>query len=113
VTGRLATNVIVSALLRKTSAAGGFAAVLAKGDAVAGAILLVAAEKGRISGLWERILSSSDSYDWTRVGPQDVDIEQELSHYIARRCKNDPDLWVVELDIPDAAQFAAQLTAET
>jgi hypothetical protein len=112
-TARLTSAVLVSALLRRTAAAGGFAAVLTKGDATAGAILLVAAEKGRISGAWELILGQSGRYAWTRVGPQDVDIDVEFDQYLVRRRARDPDLWVIELDIPDAAQFAAQLTAET
>jgi hypothetical protein len=109
---RLASGLLVSALIRQTQAEGGFATVLAKGDATAGAILLVALEKGRVSGLWERIIALSGDYQWTRIGPQDIDNERESDDYISRRRVNDPDLWVIELDIPDAAQFAARFTAE-
>ncbi len=112
-TARLTSAVLVSALLRKTSAAGGFAVVLAKGDPTAGAILVVAAEKGQVSGLWERTLAGSGVYEWTQAGPQHIEIQGQFDEYIARRQSNDPDLWVIELDIPDAAQFTARFTAET
>jgi hypothetical protein len=107
---RLATGLLISALIRHTEAHGGFATILAKGDATAGAILLVAMDKGRVSGLWERIFGLAGSYEWAQIGPQDVENPSRFDDYISRRRRGDPDLWVIELDIPDAAQFTADFT---
>ena len=43
---RLASSVLVTALIRKAEAEGGFGAVLAKGDASAGSILVILTERG-------------------------------------------------------------------
>ena len=42
---RLPTQVVVSALLRRVNDAGGFGAVLARGDAQAGGVLVVALDR--------------------------------------------------------------------
>ena len=43
---RLASSLIVSALMQRAQAEGGFAAVLAKGDPNAGAVLVILTERG-------------------------------------------------------------------
>ncbi len=110
--GALASKFYVSALIRLAATHGGFAAVLARGDETGGALILSVREKGRFSGLWGRILGLDGSYGWEPLGPQDVVDEAASEAYISRYRRNDPDLWVVELDIPDAAQFIAQLAAQ-
>jgi hypothetical protein len=84
--------------------------VLAKGDETAGAILIVTMEKGAFTGLSERILDMSGRYTWANVGPQTTEKQEEIDEYLARRRRGDPDLWLIELDIAGAAQFAAQMT---
>jgi hypothetical protein len=108
---RVTTSVLANAIVRHTNASGGNAAVLAKGDETAGSIIVVACEKGLLAGLFERILDHQGRYQWTAVGPQDVENDDESQQYLARRRKNDPDLWLIELDIAGAAQFTAQLVA--
>ena len=105
-TPRLTSGVLVSALIRRVSAQGGNAAVLAKGDATAGAILLICMEKGEVQSVRERVLDAAGAYVWTAVGPPDPD---ELSAYLERRRTRDPDLWLVELDIANAERFAAEM----
>jgi hypothetical protein len=97
----------VSALIRGAQAQGGFAAVLKKGDSTAGAILIVGAENGVITGLYERLLTPEGAYMWGKTGPQTIDNKQELDEFVARKTARDPDLWVIELDIADAARFIA------
>ncbi len=106
---RLNAGLVANAIMRHVSASGGNAMVLAKGDEVAGAIILIACEKGRITGLFERILDAGGTYQWSLVGPQDVEAESEYEQYLARRRQNDPDLWLIELDIAGVARFVAQL----
>lgn len=103
---RLATGVVVNALVRRAGRAGGFATVLARGDATAGAVLLVAQDRGQNARLWERGIGPSGDVELIAVGPEDD--AQALTDYWMKRRRNDPDLWVVELDIPQAERFAAE-----
>ena len=82
--------------------------ILAKGDAEAGAILIVAQEKGRNIGLYERQMAADLRYVWTGVGPQALDNKAEIDEFVERRRARDPDLWVIELDIANAPQFIAE-----
>ena len=81
--------------------------ILTKGDAEAGAILIMALEKGQITGLFERQMVAGMRYVWTGIGPQALDNKAEIDEFIERRRARDPDLWVIELDIPNAPQFIA------
>jgi hypothetical protein len=105
---RLSTSVLVTALLRRAESAGGFGAVLAKGDPTAGAITVILAEKGRKACFLERLLQPSGSYAWQSVR-QDVENEQEFQKFLDRRREFDRDLWILELDIPSAERFAAEM----
>ncbi len=95
---RPAAAVLVSALIRAVEGAGGGGMVLAKGDATAGAILIVAATRGRTAGMHERTLMPDGRYAWTRTGPADLEDPQAMAAWLDRRRRSDPDLWVVELD---------------
>ncbi|HEY0112325.1 MAG TPA: DUF1491 family protein [Allosphingosinicella sp.] len=104
---RLATSVLVGALIRKTEGLGGFAAVLAKGDASAGALLLILTERGGKPRILERVLQPDGRYSWSRV----TGLVEDVPQFVARRQRFDPDLWVLELDIPSTERFAAEMTA--
>lgn len=108
-TARPATGLLVSALIRRIEAEGGHAMVLAKGDATSGSILLVLAERGQAQRLLERSLGLDEIYRWTPTGPATFDDPLALGDYLARRRRNDPDLWVVELDTPEAERIAGEL----
>lgn len=108
----LASKLLVSALIRTVECSGGGGMILKKGDETAGAILIQMLEKGGAAGLYERHLSPLGAYVWDRVGPQDIDNIREIDAYILRRTERDPDLWVVELSVPDAAQFIAETLAQ-
>ncbi|WP_093315818.1 DUF1491 family protein [Sphingomonas jatrophae] len=100
---------LVSALIRRVEAAGGHAMVLAKGDAGAGAVLLVLAERGQGTRLVERMPALDGGQNWIATGPTDLSEPGALSDYIARRRRSDPDLWAVELDVADAERIAAEV----
>lgn len=109
-TPRLTSRMIVDALLRKASQAGGFGAVLSRGDEGAGAVLVILAERGEVRLLVERSFDFvADSYRWQPIGPQDVESGASRASYIQRRRAQDPDLWLIELDIADAERFAAEM----
>ena len=96
-TARLTSALLVSAMVRRMQAAGGHAMVLAKGDATAGAILIVLADRGCTQAIVERTLGP-DGYVLLRTGPDAPDAPGVLADYLARRRTRDPDLWVLELD---------------
>lgn len=105
---RLASSVLVSALLRRAEAEGGFGAVLAKGDPAAGAIAVVLAERGASPRLFERMLQPDGSYSWQ---PSGLAGDEAVRGQIERRRRFDPDLWVVELDVAGAERFAAEMNS--
>ncbi|HEX8578456.1 MAG TPA: DUF1491 family protein [Allosphingosinicella sp.] len=106
-TPRLATSVLAGALIRKVEGEGGFAAVLAKGDPTSGAILLLLTERGGPPVLLERLLKPDGSYSWALP----IDDPVQVPEFVARRRRFDPDLWVLELDIPSVERFTAEMSA--
>ncbi|AGH49774.1 MULTISPECIES: DUF1491 family protein [Sphingomonadales] len=109
-TARLAAGVLVSALIRRVEATGGSGMVLARGDPVSGAILLVILDRGRTLAVLQRTLDAEGRYRWAETGPADPDAPGVLADYIARQRRFDPDLWAVELDGPDARAIADEMT---
>jgi hypothetical protein len=108
---RLAASVLVGALIRRAQGEGGFGAVLARGDATAGTILVILLEKGGNPRLFERLLQPCGRYLWQESGSQHIENAKEVPAFIARRRHSDPDLWVIELDVPSADRFAAEMNA--
>ncbi|MGZ8997380.1 MAG: DUF1491 family protein [Allosphingosinicella sp.] len=112
---RLATSVLVGGLVRKAETEGGFAAVLAKGDPTAGSLIVVLIERGTAQLILERILQPDGTYKWHSVGAQpteDITKNNDVPAFVARRRRFDPDLWVLELDIPSAERFAAEMNSD-
>ena len=101
--GRLPSGVLVSALLRRVNDAGGFGAVMAKGDAQGGAILVIAIDKGAPPRLLERGIGPDG-----RTALIDSTPAEDLEGYWRRRRASDADLWVIEVDIAAAERFAAE-----
>jgi hypothetical protein len=109
---RLTSAVLAGALMRKAQTEGGFAAVLAKGDATAGSILVILTERGANPRVYERILQRDGRYIWQDNGIQPVEETgktSDVQSFVARRRRFDQDLWVLELDIPSAERFAAEM----
>lgn len=105
---RVASGVLVSALVRRAAQEGGSAAVLAKGDATAGGILVIACERGGNPRLFERGIGPSGEPALLPSGPAAPADDAEATAYWRRRRERDPDLWVVELDIAGAERLAAE-----
>jgi hypothetical protein len=106
---RLQSSILVGALLRRAESVGGFAAVLAKGDPSAGSVLVILAEKGRKLRICERALQSDGRYYWQAVGSQAIGNTEETERFLARRRSFDPDIWLIELDVPSVERFAAEM----
>lgn len=107
---RLTSGLVVSAMIRRVEGLGGYAMVLAKGDETAGAIIIALAERGRTLRLLERGLGPEGNYAWMPCGPDPAEDGADVDAYLARRRRSDPDLWVVELDLPEAAEILADTT---
>ncbi len=106
--GRLTSQVLVSALLRRAQIEGGFGAVLAKGDPTAGAVMVILAERGARVQLLERLLQPDGSYAWRDSGQAATD-DEKFAALLERRRRGDPDLWLLELDVASAERFAAEM----
>ena len=94
----------ISALLRIAEGDGGFGTVVQKGDPQSGAIIILLAERGLPKMGLERILQLDGRYAWTNMERGAGD--EEARRLIERRKRSDPDLWVLELDVPSAERFA-------
>ncbi len=105
---RLPAHLEVSSLIRRVQAEGGFAAVLHKGERDAGTILVVLAESGANMRLFERMPQLDGTRAWSQSEAQDTDNRSEFQEYLDRRATQDPDLWIVELDIACGERFIAQ-----
>ena len=106
---RLQSSILAAALMRRAESEGGFAAVLAKGDPTAGAVLVILAEKGRKVRILERALRGDGRYIWQDVGTQALGNTEETEKFLARRRNFDPDIWLIELDVASAERFAAEM----
>ena len=102
---RLASGLLVNALVRRVNDAGGSAMVLAKGDPDSGAILIVATDRGADPHCYERGWDDQSRPALVATGPSG---ESAIADYWRRRCERDRDLWVVELDSAEAKRFAAE-----
>lgn len=105
VPARLPTHVEASALMRQVQAAGGFATVIAKGDRDAGALMVMLVENGRNSKAYERMPSPGGGRVWTLARRESDGDQADFAQWLERRREQDPDLWIVELDIPDGERF--------
>ena len=105
---RLPSGMLVSALLRRVNDAGGIGVMLARGDAQGGGILIIALESGQNPRALERGVGPDGAVRLIMWTPQDVDGHTAMTDYWRRRRRNDPDLWVIELDSPFAERFAAE-----
>lgn len=96
---RLTTDVWVSALIRRASGTGAFAAVLHKGDPTGGAVLVkVVNRRAGDTRLYASAVRGQGERVWMR--PTKATDEPEVDAYIERQRRYDPDLWAVEIEDP-------------
>ena len=102
---RLPAHLEASGLIRAVEAAGGFAAVVQRGERDAGVILLITRDRDEDVRLWERMPHLGGPRPFTVTRYEIPGKKQEFSEYIERRRQSDPDCWVIELDIAHAERF--------
>ncbi len=112
-TPRLATGMLVGVLRQMAEREGGSGTVLQRGDATAGGLIAVLAERGETRFSLERRTGWAGELLWDRRKPESESAEnrQSFSQMLHRRMSDDPDSWQIELDIADAERFAVQMTA--
>ncbi len=108
---RLPAGLEASSLVRRAEIEGGNGMILARGDADRGALLLLIAHRGRHVACLERGLAVDGVYSWQKVGPGFAAPESEVRDWSQQRRKYDPDLWLIELDVPLPERFIAETTA--
>ncbi len=79
--------------------------MLHKGDREAGTILVVVAQNGKNSVAYERMPQLEGTRVWTMRISEDPENKEKFSDFLERRMNQDPDLWIVELDIAHAERF--------
>lgn len=105
---RLPAHLITSALVRRVNQAGGSAMILAKGNAEAGAILVLTLDRGENPRFFERGMGQNGTVQLIASGPGDLTDSSEVTNYWQRRRRSDPDLWVIEVDVADVERFVAE-----
>ncbi|MEM9084999.1 MAG: DUF1491 family protein [Pseudomonadota bacterium] len=102
---RVPAHLEVSSLIRLAETNGGSAMVLSKGERDAGTILIVTMYRGEGARLYERMPQLDGTRSFVQTKEQSVENQQEFTDYLSRRQKQDPDSWIIELDIEDPQQF--------
>lgn len=104
---RLPAHLEIGSLIRLAEANGGSAMVLAKGEPDAGTILIVTMYRGENARLYERMPQLDGTRNFVLSKSQDPENPYEFSYYLDRRRAQDPDIWILEVDIDEAERFIA------
>jgi hypothetical protein len=97
---RIKAGMWVSAALRLAFNEGRGGAVLRRGDADAGGILLVLRGEAGLKVLTQ-VTAADGEHAWMRATGPDPTTQEAADSYVERQIGRDPDLWVVEFDAPD------------
>ena len=110
-TGRLPTHVWVDALRRHVNGRGDFAAILKKGERSGGAVLLDVRDRTGLHTLLSRVNLGDGRSEWRALAENEAEDSDKIRKILENQTRYDPDLWLIELDIADAARFIVDLPA--
>ena len=100
----LSTDIWVYALLRRVQLAGSNAAIVRKGDATGGAVLVRTwSPRDHEARLYA--LAQSGEGDSVWMQPLANASESDLDAYAGRASQRDPDLWIVEIEDNNGKRF--------
>lgn len=91
--------------MRAVQSAGGFAMVIAKGEPDAGTLMVLTTHKGLNYKAFERMPSTNGGREWALSKVEDPQDSNSFTEWLGRRRHQDPDLWIVELDIAQGERF--------
>ena len=83
--------------------------VTAKGERDAGTILVLTIYRGENAVLFEKMPQLDGSRPFIAAKQQNPEKPEEIFEYLERRKNQDPDIWILEVDIADGARFVASL----
>lgn len=106
---RLPAHLEVAGIRRLAESMGGFATVLAKGERGAGTIAIVIIGNNEPAALYERMPQLDGNRPFVRTATEDIENKSIFSAVLDRRRLRDPDLWLIEADVPDTERFVATL----
>ena len=107
---RLPAGLEAASIVRRAESSGDFAAIVRRGDADRGSILLIVTSRGRHVAILERTITGIGDYAWTRAGPAESGESAEVAQFLSERARFDPDIWAIELDIANPERFIAETT---
>jgi len=103
----LSTDIWVYALLRRVQLAGSNAAIVRKGDATGGAVIVRTWNpRDREARLYA--LAQSGDGDTVWMQPLAGATEPDLDAYATRAARRDPDVWIVEIEDVDGKRFLTE-----
>lgn len=105
---RLTSRILVDGLIRAVEAKGGSATVLRLGDRSAGDLLLVTLSRGVPIAIYEHAGGAEGGSNWRKIEQDESLSNERVARLIDTRARFDPDLWVVEADIPESERFIAE-----
>lgn len=108
---RLPARLEATALMRQVQSQGGFATIIKHGDDDSGALILLIAERGLPKTLIERRMGPDFEYRWAIVTTIDQTTPEKFLESTDNLRLNDPDCWLIELDVADAERFVAETIA--
>jgi hypothetical protein len=114
---RLKSSIWVAAYLRRCQGEGVFGAVRRRGAEEAGAIFIKVSRLDGSADLYGPAPQSA--FDEARPSERFYSPalkglplpEADIEAYLQRQVRFDPDLWIVELDVPSAERFAAEMNS--
>ena len=101
----LKTSIWVAAIVRRAEVEGAFAALSAKGDSDAGAVLVKVCTLDGQATLYKPIRNMEGERVWLPQGPE---AEREIDQAISKRIQTDPDIWVVEIEDKKGRHFLTE-----
>ncbi|MFB0611897.1 DUF1491 family protein [Aurantiacibacter poecillastricola] len=102
---RLPAHLEVGGLIRAAESEGGFGMVLSKGEHTAGTLMVICCSRDTPARAYERMPQLDGSRKWTLAKVQDPENPFDFSEYCQRRGNQDPDLWVLELELENAERL--------
>ncbi|SBW07995.1 conserved hypothetical protein [uncultured Alphaproteobacteria bacterium] len=98
---RLKAELLVQALLRHAQAAARAAYVTRRGDAQSGAVLVKHVGPGFRCTVFQTAFADDGARRWLPMTGDLPVAEAEADAFVARQCRYDEDLWVVEIEAPE------------